>query len=380
MSALYPSDQGSMLFALFLDAQLRNACCEKLRELLTLVVGGVPTVKFSSEIDLLGSLCYFVPGMVVNRATLGQSFCGMSLHEVVSVDGVDKLRPNASASKSPALSSKLVEINQNLVLAAFLQSFLPYIYSRRGALWSYITNTVDILVAPEIPGCAVSSNGDANIDRSCVADITVNEASKKRTPSIATIILNAFLRSVQSIASETEVRIERISNFFWEIHLCLFFIYGRYVEIPLRLTNLQPFTKGPPKIHIKLKALAWLLGFRLICFVYYATRVMCSEIDKELVKDSIEDSSPDGKTAAQDKHIGWISNNRMDLSCSVCLDIIQSPSTLPCGHICCWDCIMPYAILVKNRGSGGGDNANNDCRCPVCRNEFLPQEIRALHY
>lgn len=53
--------------------------------------------------------------------------------------------------------------------------------------------------------------------------------------------------------------------------------------------------------------------------------------------------------------------------CSVCLDNVSHPAALPCGHICCWNCIMPYAIKQQN-----------DCKCPVCRSEFESRNVLAL--
>jgi hypothetical protein len=360
---------------------------------MNLLIGGIQTVKFSAEIDLLASICYYIPALISNRASLGQSFCGMTLHKVVlDMNGVSKLRPinfqNAStpipkatdSALSPlqnainSIKSKVGNIDQTLLLAAFLQSILPYLYARRSTIWSSITDTVDMLFSPEIPSDIVERDN-------CEDDEIIDDQQSHHGPSVFTMILNAFVRSIKSIATETELRLERISGFFWDINLCLFFMYGQYLEIPLRLTNLQPFTKGPPKMNLKLKLLAWLMAFRLTCFIYYGTRVMCSELDKEMmsVVDKGEIGDREQTVDAEDLR-GPVISHQVELSCAVCLDTVKCPSALPCGHICCWDCIMPYAVMVKNRQDGNGGGDSKECRCPVCRNEFLPQEIRALYY
>ncbi len=388
--ALYPSDQGSMLFAQFLDAQLRQSSSEKFKELVSTIIGGIQAVKFSPEIDLVGSICYYLPTLIVNRATLGQSFCGMKLHEVVTVNGINKLKPPTSLNISfpnqidktspPSVSTMLLDlfntamyriqmIDQHIAVAAILQSLLPYIYARRTSIWSFLVETTEILLSPEL-----TDNASSHTDEFSSDDEAMNQITIQNHTSIFTVIFRAFINSLQSIASETEARMERIISFISDVHLCFFFINGDFLEMPLRLTNLQPFMSRSPKVQLKLKVLAWLLGFRISCFLYYAIRVLLVEIDKEMVK---ADSNMIDTNTNMDNESQITPANVIALTCSVCLDTVQHPSALPCGHICCWDCIIPYAIMVKNRGN---QSETSECRCPVCRSEFLPQDIRALQY
>ncbi|CAB0021065.1 unnamed protein product [Nesidiocoris tenuis] len=39
--------------------------------------------------------------------------------------------------------------------------------------------------------------------------------------------------------------------------------------------------------------------------------------------------------------------------CVVCMEKLTSPTTTPCGHIFCWNCITEWA--------------QNEERCPICR-------------
>uniref|UniRef100_A0A3B1ITJ6 RING-type domain-containing protein n=1 Tax=Astyanax mexicanus TaxID=7994 RepID=A0A3B1ITJ6_ASTMX len=47
--------------------------------------------------------------------------------------------------------------------------------------------------------------------------------------------------------------------------------------------------------------------------------------------------------------------------CSVCLDLLSDPVTVPCGHSYCLRCIRDY---WDQMGPAGG------CFCPQCRRRF----------
>ena len=51
-----------------------------------------------------------------------------------------------------------------------------------------------------------------------------------------------------------------------------------------------------------------------------------------------------------------------ELSCPVCLDVLEEASTIPCGHLFCKACIHEY------ESSYGGT-------CPVCRQPFSRRSI-----
>lgn len=56
------------------------------------------------------------------------------------------------------------------------------------------------------------------------------------------------------------------------------------------------------------------------------------------------------------------------LSCPVCLEIFESPVSIPCGHTFCIDCL------------NSSENASGKSRCPVCRTYFQPHQKSKAHF
>lgn len=121
-----------------------------------------------------------------------------------------------------------------------------------------------------------------------------------------------------------------------------------------------------------MKALSWLVGFRVTLLTYYAARVLLSEIDKQQ-NTSLVSSTGNNSSVADDPAVQTTTPAR---KCALCIDALVHPAVVPCGHIFCWNCIVPYATGSSGENAGGGA-----VKCPICRTEFQSQKIRALfHY
>ena len=169
----------------------------------------------------------------------------------------------------------------------------------------------------------------------------------------------------------------------------LFFGYGHYLDIPMRISTLRVLhtyrTEVPTascridKFHILLSRLM-MLKIALNCIaglqgLYAHTK----ELRKEAV-DEAEDKNEDGDDSSgnHDKLTATEVDEEeypFDRPCVICCERIKGPSVIPCGHVFCWECVQTLArtgpinlVSVKS------------LKCPYCSQVCHIDMIRPLFF
>jgi hypothetical protein len=133
------------------------------------------------------------------------------------------------------------------------------------------------------------------------------------------------------------------------------------------------------------KLFGWLLAFRLTILgidglrqVYRQyTAILRSEAQRLADLSVDQDLSSAGSQEPKDDVMPAASKAQDQLKCPLCMDPVTQPAAMQCGHIYCWNCIVPWSQRQKR--SHGSYAAGALVKCPVCRNPSKQQTIRPVY-
>ncbi|RYH06942.1 hypothetical protein EON65_42280 [archaeon] len=148
---------------------------------------------------------------------------------------------------------------------------------------------------------------------------------------------------------------------------------------------------------MKLDTLSWIAKFQSAFQVYYIMRIFGHELDVSAAllqekrnRQQEEKTEGNNKLDASSLPIDESSNNLTSIgqisnkTCVLCLEPMNHPAVIPCGHTFCWTCIFSFANkqhskMETDEGEEDEDQTSSGCSCPICRVEFTKFKIRALH-
>lgn len=157
----------------------------------------------------------------------------------------------------------------------------------------------------------------------------------------------------------------RISR-WQQLHLGWFYIYGRFHDLSKRILGISYFsTTAPSEATPFLGFLGALIVFQcglrgvLALRAWYKRRA-AKHAELEALRGFAAGHLGD-KDGDEDGGGGEQEGGTM---CSLCLNACKGPTSTPCGHLFCWNCIADWC--------------NKKPQCPVCRTPTLHNQLWAV--
>lgn len=238
--SLYRAHPAVMLFGRFLDGQILENVNLEVKDIVSMIFGATEYIKLTRELELVSALLYYSACLLSQGASLGQLFCNLRPYQIVYDNNKEFINRNIS--------------QRRFAYAAFLYAFLPYLYHRRSEITISIKSFWNILMEPE------SLSGDQDVDCTGTSDICsdqsgdftnndddeeqitsvvgenstasedqANEYGSDSSPiinkyknSFLEVIITALYRSYMVLSHESNLRLQRLFNFFLDIHQLAF--------------------------------------------------------------------------------------------------------------------------------------------------------------
>ena len=375
-----------------------------------------PYVKFGA------SLVYYSSTLLSrDESTPGQSFSNLDMIT------------NSGPGDADSSNKSFVNLDKKLfAIVSIWMALLPSLEVALSKYSSEIKHVFLTLIADDSDVDVVEQNRQnrPNIDDSNTnATSSVNE-EKGIVDHVYSSLLH-FFRSFGATYTEISSNVLSFSGqrpdqqqlpiftLLHDVHYCLFTIFGIYYNPALRFTGVKlmenisinrnsdgplplPSTKkGRRGANISLRVLGWLLGFRLLLFTYHGIRTMYGNLisdisDTEQQQQQIEEQY-DVQNAASvgtdeteklnsslplpldTPSVGFFVHNMDDKLCPLCMDTLENPSIIPCGHIYCWDCVQDLCSRA-NSPSQQEEPYQKISKCPVCRASLTMNNVRVISY
>lgn len=300
-----------------------------LSELLQKILRPRTWLTWQREIRLCGELVYFSVTSLLSRQTLGEEYCNI-VQTSTRTDAYQKYT-------TPGIFRRVHFI--------LLQVLLPYMLEK---LLTFLSRCMD-------PESHTNSESLPQLIRmlSCGQEHTLAK------------LLN-MLSTVVNIVSQVHM-----ATFYWtgsHYHLAKRVAGVHYVEIDQ--IGVREAGRSQPY-----ELLGLLVSAQLTLQLAYYCLTLIDRLTPTQ-HTPLQAVAEDTSTARAEKNSETVSARASEsaeeasvvteMKCSLCLDSVRNAAALTCGHIFCWDCIIPWC--------------NQHSECPVCRTCVQPRQVIGLQH
>ncbi|GMH33066.1 hypothetical protein BSKO_00900 [Bryopsis sp. KO-2023] len=303
------------------DELYQRSLANAIRDCVRQLLGPLKALQYTREIDLLGDVLYNSITTGSGEQTLGEEYC-----DLLQING-------SSVEPTPVQRGLLV----------LYKSVLPFMSDK--LLMHSVGNDYD-----ELDGTEGSDE----------------EPSQR--PSSRSSQLRDYWVFIRSFVQDHTDVIRVCAGYALRLQLALFYLYGVYYHISHRAARVQhAYISGDVQRRPRYFVLGVLLMMQMGTQCMSRLVKLAARSRQNTSETSLADVRSSGRLAILDENGTQISSrctpevSTTGEKCSLCLSSRTDPTSTPCGHVFCWNCVAEWCTQREE--------------CPLCRSNVRPQEL-----
>ncbi|XP_077577609.1 peroxisome biogenesis factor 10 [Stigmatopora nigra] len=318
---LTPANQAQLIRAVQKDDYYQALLKNNANEAFQTLAGSKRWLDWRKEVDLLSDIAYFALTTLIGHQTLGEEYVN-----IIQVDPSQRRIPSTTRRG----------------LFVFCHTVLPYLLDK-----------VLVCLENELEGTKEPRRG----------------IRRRQAPSSSWSLelwLRRWAQKVVGLLSESQRRkclpavffLQQTISLLHRIHIALFYISGVFYQLSKRTSSISYLrVSGLQNDDSTIRSSYRLLGavsvIQLLVTVYL-------QLNNFRHRQRARQEWTLCRNLASSPQQSQNSSSRA-ARCSLCLEDRRHPTSTPCGHLFCWECITEWC--------------NTKAECPLCREKFQPHRL-----